>query len=99
MEIVESGCFIIVGRTQDGKPFRPSDWDQRLCCTLSQFNSGKLKYASTVAPIKHGKDAAVWVDGRLQKENQQAWQFMLDFAKDNNLQVVWPDVCILPVKN
>lgn len=98
MQVVEQGCFIIIGRTKSGKEFRPSDWDQRLCGTLSEFNSGKLQYASTVAPIRHDRDKAVWVDGRLQKENYAAWKFMLNFAHDNDLQIEWPDICILPEK-
>ena len=24
------------------------------------------------------------------------WNFFLNFAKDNDLQIEWPDICLLP---
>ena len=36
-DIVE---FVIVGTTLDGKPFRPSDWAERLCGVMSAFGKG-----------------------------------------------------------
>lgn len=96
MQILESGCFIIVGRTTGGKVFRPSDWDHRLCGVLSLFNDGKLKYSSRVRPIQHGNDKAVFVAGELMNSNRGMWNFLLGFAKDNELQIEWPEVCCLP---
>ena len=32
--------FLIVGTTQDGKAFRPSDWSERLAGVMSQFRPG-----------------------------------------------------------
>ena len=29
--------FVIQGLTNDGKPFRPSDWAERLCGVMSAF--------------------------------------------------------------
>lgn len=99
MQIVEHGCFIILGQTESGKTFRPSDWDQRLCCTLSHFTAGKLEYDSMVVPILHNNVSSVWVAGKLEVLNRPAWTFLLNFAKDNKLKIVWPDICILPDKN
>ncbi len=96
MQTLEPGCFVIVGRTTGGKVFRPSDWDHRLCGVLSQFNQGKLEYSSKVRPTVHGSDKAVFISGDLKASNPDMWNFILNFAKDNDMQIVWPDVCILP---
>ncbi len=36
-----SPSLVIVGRTQDGKKFRPSDWAERLCGVMSAFGTEK----------------------------------------------------------
>lgn len=97
MQILETGCFIIIGRTTDDKVFRPSNWDHRLCGILSLFDDGKLKYSAYVRPIRHNNNKAVFVAGDLNSSNPSMWNFMLNFAKDNDLQIEWPDVCLFPV--
>lgn len=96
MQILESGCVIIVGRTTAGEVFRPSDWDHRLCGVMSTFIDGKLRYSRHVRPIRHGDDRAVFVTGELKEVDLHMWNFVLNFAKDNDLQIEWPDVCLLP---
>lgn len=96
MQMLDPGCFIIVGRTKGGKVFRPSDWDHLLCGSLAQFHEGKVAYSSSVRPILHGNDRSVFVDGALKENNPAMWEFLRDFAEDNELVVEWPDVCFLP---
>ena len=96
MEILESGCLIILGRTNSGRVFRPSDWDQRLCCSISTFEDGRLTYSKYVRPIHQEKDKGVFVAAELKKESPDLWNFVVNFAKDNDLVIEWPDVCILP---
>lgn len=96
MKILEAGCFIIIGRTSSGRVFRPSDWDHRLCGALSLFNEGKLQYSRKARPVQHSLGKAVFVDGSLKDSNPAMWKFVLNFAKDNDLQIEWPDVCLLP---
>ncbi len=96
MKTLESGCFIIIGRTKSGQTFRPSDWDHRLCGALSLFNQGKLQYSQKVMPIHHELGKAVYVDGSLKESNPAMWKFVLGFATDNEMQIEWPDSCVLP---
>jgi hypothetical protein len=96
MQILESGCFIIIGRTSAGTVFRPSDWDHRLCGVLSQFSGGKLVYSDNVRPIMHGEDKAVFIAGELKESNPEMWNFLHNFAKDNDMQIEFPNVCLLP---
>src|SRR5260221_13551131 len=43
--------FVIQGVTQDGKPFRPSDWAERLCGGMSAFGGGhRMQYSPFVDP-------------------------------------------------
>lgn len=96
MKTLETGCFIIIGRTSSGKPFRPSDWDQRLCSALSLFSQGKLEYSKSVMPTQHELGKAVYVDGALKESNPAMWKFVLDFAQANEMRIEWPNACALP---
>ena len=43
--------FTIIGATSNGKPFRPSDWCDRLCGVMSSFGSQrKMRYSPFVRP-------------------------------------------------
>ena len=94
--------FIIEGTTRSGQRFRPSDWAERLCGILSQFRpegSGggahaHLQYSPYVRPMQLGGVKCVVVDERLRDIEPRAWDFIRDFAKDNDLVTV--DACILP---
>src|SRR3989442_1515166 len=44
--------FVIQGLTQDGKPFRPSDWAERLCGVMSAFGGDhRMQYSPFVHPV------------------------------------------------
>lgn len=94
----ESTTFIIVGLTKDGKKFRPSDWAERLCGVMSAFGAErKMKYSPYVGPGEYSGEKAVFVDGRLGEVEPMAYRFMLNFAQDNDLQIV-DGVCIIGEK-
>ena len=81
--------FIIVGITIDGKKFRPSDWAERLCGLLSAFDAQKkMKYSRYVSPMTHHGEKVVFVDSRLYDIEPRAYRFVLNFARDNELQLV-----------
>jgi hypothetical protein len=93
--------FIILGLTQEGKQFRPSDWAERLCGVMSRFRppgtAGRhahLQYSPYVFPTLIDGVRSVAVNGALRDLEPLAYHFVVNFAKDNNLQIV--DVCILP---
>lgn len=81
--------LIIVGLTQEGKRFRPSDWAERLCGVLSAFGAEKkMKYSPYVGPCTHSGEKSVFVDGKLYDLEPLAYKFMINFARDNNLQLL-----------
>ena len=89
MTIQESTTFIIVGLTREGRKFRPSDWAERLCGVMSAFGAErKMKYSPYVGPGDYNGEKAVFVDGRLGEIEPMAYRFMLNFAQDNDLQIV-----------
>jgi hypothetical protein len=93
--------FFILGVTTDGRQFRPSDWADRLCGVMSCFRpegtggrNSHLGYSPYVRPTVLNDVKAVVVDKALQKIEPLAYHFVVNFAKDNSLQVV--EACILP---
>lgn len=92
--------FFILGLTSNGKQFRPSDWAERLCGVLSCFrpegSGGRhahLQYSPYVRPTVFNGVKAVVVNASLREIEPLAYHFVVDFAKDNDLQVV--DACLL----
>jgi hypothetical protein len=84
-EVVE---FVIVGTTLDGKAFRPSDWAERLCGVMSAFGGDhRMAYSPFVHPITSNGVRCVVVDRRLEAIEPMAYRFLVNFAKDNELQV------------
>ncbi|HKW36946.1 MAG TPA: DUF3579 domain-containing protein [Burkholderiales bacterium] len=80
--------FVIKGLTRAGKPFRPSDWAERLCGVMSAFGSdGRMRYSPYVYPVTSAGVKCVVVDMRLKEVEPMAYNFLLNFAKDNELQV------------
>src|SRR5690349_24668260 len=80
--------FVILGLTKDGKPFRPSDWAERLCGVLSAFGGDhRMQYSPFVHPITSNGVRCVVVDIRLEQIEPMAYRFLLNFAKDNELRV------------
>jgi hypothetical protein len=95
--------FIIMGLTHDGRQFRPSDWAERLCGVMSRFRppgvvgrNAHLQYSPYVFPTLINGVRSVVVNGALRQLEPLAYHFVLNFAKDNNLQII--DACILPEK-
>jgi hypothetical protein len=79
--------FVITGLTLDGKPFRPSDWAERLCGVMSAFGGDhRMAYSPFVHPITANGVRCVVVDVRLEMVEPMAYRFLLSFAKDNELK-------------
>jgi hypothetical protein len=84
---VETYELVIRGITLEGKPFRPSDWADRLCGVLSAFGSdGRMQYSPYVFPVTSAGLKCVVVDKRLEEIEPMAYNFLLSFARDNELQ-------------
>jgi hypothetical protein len=80
--------LVIQGISLDGKAFRPSDWAERLCGVMSAFGGDhRMQYSPYVHPITSNGIRCVVVDRRLEQIQPMAYRFLLNFAKDNELQV------------
>ena len=82
----------ILGLTQNGKTFRPSDWAERLAGVMSQFRPGGMRrgghlgYSPWCIPTSIGDTKCVIVHPDLREHDVMAWDFCLNFARDNDLQ-------------
>lgn len=80
--------FVIVGRTRAGKQFRPSDWAERLCSQTASFcDKARLTYSPHMKPVVVEGFRSVLVSGEFEQADPRAWQFVLGFARDNELEV------------
>ncbi|MCB2028097.1 MAG: DUF3579 domain-containing protein [Burkholderiaceae bacterium] len=85
--------FLIVGKTLDGRTFRPSDWSERLAGVMSQFRPGgprpgsHLGYSPWCHPVVRGGVKCVVVHADLRDHDVMAWDFCVNFARDNQLVV------------
>jgi len=90
----------IQGLTQDGRTFRPSDWAERLAGVLSSFRPGgaqpgsHLGYSPWCVPTSINGVKCVIVHRDLRDYDVMAWDFAMNFAKDNGLLTT--DVCPVP---
>ena len=90
----------IQGITRDGKTFRPSDWADRLCGVMSQFRPGgpqpgsHLNYSPWCVPTVINGVKCVVVNAELRDAEPMAWDFAINFAKDNDLQMA--EACLIP---
>lgn len=81
--------IVIQGITNAGATFRPSDWAERLAGVMSSFDEGnRLAYHEYVRPMMLEGVRCVAVDKKVEHTYPAVYQFLMDFAKDNNLRVV-----------
>ena len=87
--------FFIQGVTKDGRIFRPSDWSERLAGAMSCFRPGAgaggigafIGYSPFCVPQLIEGVKCVIVSEALKNLEPMAWDFVMNFARDNNLQV------------
>ena len=88
--------FFIQGVTLDGQTFRPSDWAERLAGAMSSFRPGGVQggidsfigYSPYCVPRIINGIKCVIVNEELRDVEPMAWDFVMNFARDNQLQVV-----------
>ena len=90
----------VQGVTREGKTFRPSDWAERLAGAMSSFRpegsaggrAAFMGYSPFCEPRSIDGVSSVLVDEALREVEPMAWDFVMNFARDNNLVVVEPDL-------
>jgi hypothetical protein len=96
--------LFIQGVTRSGKAFRPSDWAERLAGALSSFRPGggqggpgsHIGYSPFCVPTVVNGVKCVIVNEALRGIEPMAWDFVMNFARDNDLQVA--EACLLPAE-
>ena len=94
--------FFIQGITLDGKPFRPSDWAERLAGAMSRFRPEGVQggigafigYSPLCVPRMINGVKCVIVSEALKGVEPMAWDFAMNFARDNELQLT--EACLVP---
>jgi hypothetical protein len=92
--------YFIQGITHGGRAFRPSDWAERLAGALSSFRpkgshiGAHIGYSPYCIPRVVDNVKCVIVNEALREIEPMAWDFVMNFARDNELQVV--EACSLP---
>ena len=93
--------IFIQGITKDGRTFRPSDWAERLAGAMSSFRpegvvpgrGGYIGYSPYCVPRVINGVKCVIVNEALRQVEPMAWDFVMNFARDNELQVA--EACLV----
>jgi hypothetical protein len=96
MTLARPRQFYIQGVTAQGRSFRPSDWAERLAGAMSSFRPGSGKggigafigYSPYCVPRVVDGIKCVIVNEALRDIEPMAWDFVMNFARDNELKVV-----------
>ena len=88
--------FLIQGLTKDGRAFRPSDWAERLASAMSSFRpeggmggiGAFIGYSPFCVPTVVDGVKCVIVSEALRGIEPMAWDFVTNFARDNELRLV-----------
>lgn len=88
--------YTIQGLTMEGRTFRPSDWAERLAGAMSSFRPGgggatgvasHIGYSPYCIPQVVDGVKCVLVSEALRDIEPMAWDFVMNFARDNQLRV------------
>lgn len=82
----------IIGITHGGKPFRPGDWAERLAGVITLFVRERRPGCSVASawlavPLVDNGVRCLNVSGDLAGICPEAFEFVMRFAEDNELQV------------
>ena len=94
--MAESSEVFIQGVTRDGRTFRPSDWAERLAGAMSCFRpegsvggpAAFIGYSPYCVPRIVAGVKGVVVSEALRELEPMAWDFVMNFARDNELVVI-----------
>jgi len=94
--------FFIQGITREGQTFRPSDWAERLAGAMSCFRPDGVQggigafigYSPLCVPRLINGVKCVIVSEALRDVEPMAWDFVMNFARDNQLQLT--EACLVP---
>lgn len=93
-------CLIVIGETEDGQSFRPSDWTERLIDGAAAYGQDRRQrrdfYAGPdrrqrqtellTAQMLDGRKCLV-IDLRLREINPDAFAYVLAFVRNHGLRI------------
>jgi hypothetical protein len=95
LELVKPREIFIRGVTTEGRTFRPSDWAERLAGLMARFRpvglcrkEAHLGYSPYCVPTLVDGVRCLVVSESLRDIEPMAFDFLLNFARDNQLDVV-----------
>ena len=81
--------IFVQGLTRDGKPFRPSDWVDRMCSSFATFGENrKLRYSPYLRPEVLNGVRCLAVDLQLKVVNPEGFEHVMLFAEENQLNIL-----------
>ena len=84
--------ILIRGVTREGHKFRPSDWAERLYYALATYGrNGRLVFNPLVNLKQGDKFKCFVINPRLEKAEPMTFDFLVDFAQSNNLEITDQD--------
>jgi hypothetical protein len=88
-EPVKTVEIYVQGLTKDGKPFRPSDWVDRMCSSFATFGENrKLRYSPYLRPEMLNGVRCLAVDMKLKDVNPEGFEHVMQFADENQLNIL-----------
>ncbi len=85
--------IFIRGVTREGNKFRPSDWAERLYYALATYDHNRRLVFNPMVNLKQGdKFKCVVINPRLEDAEPMTFDFLVDFARSNNLEVTDQDM-------
>lgn len=74
--------------TEDGRKFRPSDWIDRIASMMASYGkSHRLVYSDLLYPELLNGQKCLIIDTELEVKNPSMFEYVMHFAKSNNLKV------------
>ena len=80
--------ILIMGKTITGERFRPSDWAERLYYTVASYGkNGRVIFNPLVNLKQEDNSKCFVIDVELQNKNPMIYDFLVDFAISNKLEM------------
>lgn len=90
--------IIIQSLTREGKRFRPSDWVDRICSSYATFGEDrKLRYSPYLKPEMIDGIRCLAVDMQLKATNPEGFEELMQFAEENQLNILGSEGAAIPV--
>lgn len=87
----KEGKIIIEGVTEEGQPFRPGDWAERMSGNLSTFHNHRMVYSPLLQPVVRNGQKCMLIDPELKNSNPALYEAIMVFAKSNKLKICKED--------